>query len=103
MLPDETNDAIHRMWRLRIAFVSVALIAIAAVATLMNLAYSGGWTVPAAMWLGAACSVMAFRSVPRGVRPEEGPAMGRTAAWTVATIVIFFVVPVVLFRAGLAE
>jgi hypothetical protein len=71
------------------------------VVTLMNLAYSGGWTVPVTMWLGAASSVMARRSVPRGVRPEERAAIGRSAAWTVATIV-FFVAPVVLFNTGIA-
>jgi hypothetical protein len=102
-LDEQTNRAIHDRWRLRLAVAIMVLSLIAAAATLGPLLYpdsGGSWVIPALLWAGVGCVVMAWRTVPRGIDPAERPAMGRTARWIVLAVLVAFVVPVVLVNVG---
>ena len=101
MASETTDDSVHRMWRSRLRFVWVVMLAIACVVTLINLAYPGSWEIPLLLWVGTGCIVLAWRATPRGVRVEERATMGRSALWTCLGIAAFFVGPVLLMRAGI--
>jgi cell division protein FtsW (lipid II flippase) len=99
-LDPEANRMLRARWRTSLGVAAGLMTLFALVSTLVSVAYDETLVVPLLMWAGVGCVVMARRSLPHRVTPEERPALGRTAAWIVLALLSFFVLPLVLDRLG---
>ncbi|QIX28128.1 hypothetical protein ncot_17175 [Nocardioides sp. JQ2195] len=98
MSEESIAAAVHRRWRLRLA-IAVVLMALGALAsTAISAGYGESLVVPVLLWVGVVCIVMAWRSVPHGVRDSERPAMARSAIWTVLGLLAYVVGPLLVSR-----
>jgi uncharacterized membrane protein YfcA len=82
----EVNRALHAQWRVGLAVVAVLLVGSGLVGIALAIGYREAPWGALMLLLSGLATVMAFRHVPRAVRPEERPAMARSALWIVVAI-----------------
>lgn len=98
----EVNRELHHRWSTSLAVAAALMLLYALGSLAVGFLYDEHSFVPVPMLLGGLSVVMAMRSLPRAVLPEERPAMARTARWIVLGIVLFFGGPLLLDALGWA-
>ncbi|CAA9399385.1 MAG: hypothetical protein AVDCRST_MAG60-1996 [uncultured Nocardioides sp.] len=98
-MPDLTSSAhaaIATRWRARLLVVIAVLALGALVATIIAVAYGESLLTPVLLWLGVGALVLALLQLPRSLTPGERPRMAASAAWLIAGIVLYVVVPMLV-------
>ena len=97
----EVNDAVSRRWRLRAGVITAVMGLFALVALASAVAYDESLATPACLLAGTLAMLASWGSVPLGVTTEDRRSMGVSAAWAVASGLLYFGGPFLMAALGL--